>query len=98
MTFSFQKERLTAISPEGVPMGYIAFPRIRAGLVNIDCVSVSPAFRGQGVEDAMMEALFSHLSKLGVKAALTCPFAQQFAETHPQWQNLLPGEIHFTRH
>ena len=79
-------------------MGYIAFPRIRAGLVNVDRVSVSLEFRGLGVEEAMMEALFSHLSKLGLRAALTCPFAQQFAETHPQWKNLLPGEIHFTRH
>ena len=98
MTFSFQKERLTAISPEGVPMGYIAFPRIRAGLVNVDRVSVSPEFRGLGVEEAMMEALFSHLSKLGLRAALTCPFAQNYAEKQPQWRSLLPGEIHFTRH
>ena len=98
MTFSFQKERLTAASPEGVPMGYIAFPRIRAGLVNVDRVSVSPEFRGLGVEEAMMEALFSHLSKLGLRAALTCPFAQQYAEKQPRWRSLLPGEIHFTRH
>ena len=46
----------------------------------------------------MMEALFSHLSKLGMKAALTCPFAQQYLEKNPQWKNILPGEIHFTRH
>ena len=98
MTFSIQKEQLTAISPAGVPMGYIAFPRIRAGLVNIDRVSVSPECRGQGVEEAMMEALFSHLSKLGLKAALTCPSAQQYLEKNPQWKNILPGEIHFTRH
>ena len=98
MTFSFQKERLTAASPEGVPMGYIAFPRIRAGLVNVVRVSVSPEFRGLGVEEAMMEALFSHLSKLGLRAALTCPFAQQYAEKQPRWRSLLPGEIHFTRH
>jgi predicted GNAT family acetyltransferase len=98
MTFSFQKERLTAISPEGVPMGYIAFPRIRAGLVNVDRVSVSPEFRGLGVEEAMMVALFSHLSRLGLKAALTCPFAQQYLEKNPKWKTILPGEIHFTRH
>ena len=98
MTFSFQKERITAINPDSIPMGYIGFPRIRAGLVNIDCISVSPEFRGQGVEEAMLEALFSHLSKLGLKAALTCPFAQQYLEKNPQWKSILPGEIHFTRH
>lgn len=98
MTFSIQKERITAVSPDGVPMGYITFPRVRAGLVNIDHVSVPPAFRGQRVDEAMMEALFSHLDRQGMKAALTCPFAQQYVEQHPLWKKILPGEIHFTRH
>ena len=98
MTFSYQKERLTAASPEGIPIGYIAFPRVRPGLVNISQTTVFPPFRGQHMEEAMMEALFSHLSKLGLKAALTCPYAQQYLEKNPQWKSILPGEIHFTRH
>lgn len=98
MTFSFQKERLNAVSTEGIPIGYVAFPRVRPGLVNISQTTVFPPFRGQYIEEAMMEALFSHLSKLGLRAALTCPFAQQYLEKNPQWKNILPGEIHFTRH
>lgn len=98
MTFSFQKERITAVSPEGVTMGYITFPGLRAGLVNINQMTVFPSFRGQQAEEAMMEALFSHLSGLGVKAALTCPFAQQYVQKHPRWKMILPEEIHFTRH
>ena len=98
MTFSFQKERISAVSPEGIPIGYITFPRVRAGLVNINQTTVFPSFRGQHMEEAMMEALFSHLSKLGLKAALTCPYAQQYLEKNPKWKNILPGEIHFTRH
>ena len=98
MTFSFQKDRVTALSSEGSAMGYIVFPRIRAGLVNISEVTVLPAFRGQGVEDAMMEALLSHLEKQGLKAALTSPFAQQYLEDHPRWNQILPGAIHFTRY
>lgn len=98
MTFSFQKERLSAVSPDGVPMGYIAFPRIRPGLVNISQTTVFSPFRGQQTEEAMMEALFSHLSERGLKAALTCPFAQQYLEKNPQWKKILPGQIHFTRH
>ena len=98
MTFSFQKERITAVSPDGVPMGYITFPRVRTGLVNINQLTVFPAFCGQGLEDAMMEALLSHLEKSRLKSALTCPYAQQYVEKNPQWKKILPFEIHFTRY
>ena len=97
MNIVFEKERLTARSPEGVPMGSVTFPRVRCGLVNISGISVLPAFRGQGVEDAMMEALLTHLDKQGLKAALTAPFAQRYLEQHPEWKKILPGEMHFTR-
>ena len=96
MTLSFEKDRLTARSEEGAPMGRVTFPRIRAGLVNIDSVTVFPDFRGQGVEEAMMEALLAHLEKSFQKAALTAPFAQKYLETHPEWNHILPGQIHFT--
>lgn len=98
MTFAFEKERLTAISPDGIPMGYISFPRVRAGLVNIDHVMTYPKFRGQGVAERMMEALLAHLTELGQKAALTCPFAQQYVGKHQQWKHILPGKLHFTSH
>ena len=98
MTFSIQKERLTAHSLEGLPMGYITFPRVKAGLVNIDHVMTYPKFRGQGVAGAMMEQLLRHLTESGHKAALTCPFAQEYVRKNPQWSHILPGKLHFTSH
>ena len=98
MNFIFEKERMTAVGPDGHAMGYIIFPRVRAGLVNISQIMTFPAFRGQGVDSAMMEALLSHLEQQNQKAALTSPFAQQYVETHPKWKHLLPGCIHFTTH
>ena len=98
MTFSFQKERITATTPDGILMGYITFPRVRAGLVNIHQMTVFPAFRQQGVEEAMMETLLSHLDQQGLKAVLIYPFAQQYVEKHPEWKKILPGEIHFTKY
>ena len=98
MTFRFEKERITTLTPEGIPMGSIMFPRVRAGLVNISAMTVQPAFRGQGVEDAMLEALLAHLERQGAKAALTCPAAQDYVAGHPQWKRILPGEMHFTTH
>lgn len=98
MHFTFEKERITAVSAEGIPMGYVAFPQVRAGLVNINHVQTYPGFRGQGVENRMMEALLDHLDDLNLKAALTAPFAQQYMEQHREWAHLLPGKLHFTAH
>ena len=98
MTFAFEPERMTAISTDGTPMGHIAFPRIRAGLVNISHVVTYPGFRGQGVADSMMDALLAHLTGLNQKAALTCPYAQQYVGRHPQWKAILPGDIHCMTH
>ena len=98
MTFRFEKERVTAANPDGTVMGYITFPRIRAGLVNIDQMTVFPPFRGQAVEEAMMEALLVHLQQRSLKAALSCSFAQQYLEKHPQWKTILPGELYFTKY
>ena len=98
MNFVFEKERLSALSRDGIPMGHIAFPQIRPGLVNITHVAAVPEFRCQGVEEGMMEALLSHLSGRGQKAALTSPFAQQYVGTHSEWKHILPGRIHFGTH
>ena len=98
MTFSFEKERLTAISGDGIPMGHIAFPQVTSGLVNISRVETAPGFRGQGVAEAMMEALLGHLSGQNRKAVLTCPFAQRYVSQNGQWKHILPGSIHVTRH
>ena len=78
MTFAFEKERVTAISPDGIPMGHIHFQQIKPSLVNIRQVKVLPAFRGQGIDSAMMEALLSYLERSNQKAALTAPLAQQY--------------------
>ncbi len=98
MTFTIEKERITAVHADGVPMGYITFPRVRNNLVNINLVVTHPRFRGQGVAESMMEALLIHLDVRKQKAALTAPLAQQYLERHREWRHLLPGEMHFTTH
>lgn len=98
MTFAIEKEQLTALAGDGRSMGFISFPRLRGRLVNISQVTVHPAFRSQGVEAAMLEALLTHLSENNQKAALTSPHAQQYVSKNPQWKHLLPGELHFTSH
>ena len=96
MTFSIGKERITALSSDGTPMGYITFPQIRKDLVNINLMVTYPNFRGQGVPDKLMEALLTHLEQNGQKAALNCPFTQYYLQQNSQWKHLLPGKMHFT--
>ena len=47
MIFRFEKERITALTPDGTTLGFIVFPRVRAGLVNISTMTVNPGFAGQ---------------------------------------------------
>lgn len=98
MRFVFEKERMTALSGEGTTMGYVTFPRIRAGLVNINHVMTIPEFRGQGVAEAMMDALLTHLAQENQKAALTCSFAQAYVGRHEKWKRILPEKMHFGTH
>lgn len=98
MTYSIEKERLTAHGENGILMGTVNFPRIRAGLVNISQVTVLSQFRGQGVEAGMMDALLDHLTRSNQKAALTSPYAQKYVENNTRWKHILPEKIHFTSH
>lgn len=97
MSFQFDKEKITRISDEGIPMGYITFPEIKKGLHNIDHVLTDPKFRGQGNAAIMMEALLAHLDQQNCKVVLTCPFAQSYVADNPQWSHLLPTNIHFEK-
>ena len=98
MTISIVPEQLTAVAPDGSPMGRIEFPRIRRGLVNIRRVTVAPAFRHQGVEDAMLAALLAHLAEENQKAVLADPCAQRYVAGNPQWKAILPDGITCVTH
>ena len=97
MPINFEKEKMTFINEDGIPMGYITFPEIKKGLVNIDHVLTYPKFRGQGNADNMMDTLLHHLDEKGCKVVLTCSFAQKYVADHPEWEHLLPTNIHFEK-
>ncbi len=97
MPINFEKEKMTLLNEEGIPMGYITFPEIKKGLHNIDHVLTYPKFRGQGIAASMMEALLQHLDASDCKVVLTCPFAQRYVGEHSEWSHLLPTNIHFEK-
>lgn len=93
-----QTGRLTAVSGAGKIMGYVTFPQIRKGLVNVDRVQIVPEYRYAGIEAALLDALLSHLQQQSMKAVLTSPAAQRYAAKNPQWKSVLPDSMHMTAH
>lgn len=98
MTIQYQPGRLTAVDSDGRTMGYVTFPQIRKGLVNIDRVQILPEYQSWGVETALLDALLNHLQQQGTKAALTSPAAQRYAADNPVWKQILPQSMHMTTH
>lgn len=97
MDFHFEKERMSMRDEKGAEMGFIHFAQVNCQLVNIDHVFTSPDFRGQGVAGKMMEALLEYLTQQEKKAILTCPYAQRYVAERPQWNHILPTNIHFEK-
>lgn len=98
ITIQYQPGRLTAVSSAGKIMGYVTFPQIRKGLVNIDRVQIVPEYRLADVETILLDALLSHLQQQGMKAALTSPAAQRHVANNPLWKSVLPDSMHMTAH
>lgn len=98
MEFRFTNGRMDCLTEDGKPMRHITFPFAAKDLVNIDHVFTEPDFRGQGLAGQMMDALMEHLSQNGKKVILTCPYSQKYMASHPQWEGLLPQDIHFEKH
>lgn len=98
ISVQYQTGRLTAVDCAGKTVGYVSFPQIRKGLVNIERVQIAPEYRGRGVEAVLMDALLSHLKQKGTKAALTSPMAQRYAAEHSEWKTVLPESMHMTTH
>ena len=98
ITMKYEAGRLTALSSSSMTMGYITFPQIRKGLVNVDRLQILPEYRGRGVEAMLMDALLAHLEQQDVKAALTSSKVQRYAAEHPEWKAVLPESMHMTAH
>jgi glutathione S-transferase len=52
---------------------------------------VPPAFSGQGIATALARGTFELLRQSGRKAQLVCPFMVHFANTHPEYKDIVSG-------
>ena len=81
----FQDERPKLIAE-------ITFPMTEPGVYCIDHTFVDPSLRGQGAAGKLVQAAADQLRQRGMKAELTCSYAQKWFGEHPEQGDLLAGK------
>lgn len=57
--------------------------------VTLLATSVFPAFRGQGIAGMLLSGVLDRLRAEGATATLSCSFATEFVEAHPEYADVL---------
>ncbi|OFK22699.1 GNAT family N-acetyltransferase [Olsenella sp. HMSC062G07] len=87
--FTFEDGVIRCRDAHGVELGRIEFEPCGVGdpnddgVVNVTHTFVEPAGRGRGVAAALCAELAGHLRRAGLKARLTCTYAQRWFGEHP---------------
>lgn len=89
MDFEREDNRIFAEDGAGNLVAEITFPACREGVVNIDHTFVDPSLRGQGVADKLVRAAVRYIREAGVKATVTCTYAQRWFAEHPEQADVL---------
>ena len=67
----------------------MTFSKAGAGLLIIDHTGVPPAFRGQGVGEALVARAVADARAEGRRILPLCPFAAAQFRRHPEWHDVL---------
>lgn len=72
----------------------LSFSKAGEHLVIIDHTEVPDAFRGRGVGLRLVEHAVEDARKSGRKIIPLCPFAAAQFRRHPEWADVLSGNVH----
>jgi predicted GNAT family acetyltransferase len=89
MDFTHENNRIYARDGSGSVIAEITFPVCREGVVEIDRTFVDPSLRGQGVADKLVRAVVGDIREAGVKATVSCTYAQRWFAEHPDQADVL---------
>ena len=98
MKITWAGERMNLLDEDNSLAGYILFPGVKKGLVNVSEIYLYSQYRGKGYEALMMEELFARLRGQDSQMILTCSAAQKYLTDHPEHADLLAKDIHFEKH
>jgi hypothetical protein len=76
------RHRFVVQLPEGT--GELRYRRIGPYLLDLLHTEVSPALRGHGVADALVQAAMAFARANGDKIIPTCPYVQEWLKRHPE--------------
>ncbi|MDD6155305.1 MAG: GNAT family N-acetyltransferase [Eubacteriales bacterium] len=89
MEIKSNRSRTWAVDEDGRKMGEIDHPILGDSSVTIHHTEVDPAYKGQGVAGAMMENYAEQLRKEGRRAIVTCSYAKDWFNKHPEYSDVL---------
>lgn len=70
-------------------VGFITFPLIKDGVVNINQTFTHTSHRGKGIAKELMDALYIHLKENNLKAVLNCSYAVKYFERYEEKKDVL---------
>lgn len=73
---------------EGVTVAGVVYSRTD-NRVTLLATSVFPEFRGQGIAGKLLGGIFDKLRAEGATATLSCPFAAEFVNAHPEYADVV---------
>lgn len=89
MEFQTEPGRIFALSETGELLAEVTFPTGADGAADINHTFVHPSLRGQGVANRLLESAVETLRAQGLKTHLTCSYAVEWFEKHPEHKDLL---------
>lgn len=89
MNFTYTPNQIALYDSNSILLAEVTFPDSDNNTVNINHTFVDDSLRGQGIAGQLMKAAADHLRSEGKKAVLTCSYAINWFEKHPEYQDLL---------
>lgn len=91
MEFIHENNRIAVYSTDNKVMAEVNFPKESDRTVNVNHTFVDDSLRGHGVAGKLMEELVSELRQSKVRAKLSCSYAVNWFEKHPECDDVLHG-------
>lgn len=89
MNFIYETNQIALYDSNHKLLAEVTFPDIDENTVNINHTFVDESLRGQGIAPKLMEAAVSQLKSQRKKAVLTCSYAADWFQKHPEYSNFV---------
>lgn len=88
MEFKHENNRIFLEDEKGKTIAEVTFPNVSENKVNVNHTYVDSSLRGQGVADKLLTALAQDLKEKNKKAVITCSYAVDWFEKHPEYKDV----------